>query len=411
MFFDRAITITSLFKYYKNYKTPIHRIKEIIFSSLNGQLVKYTKDDFCALENIDININKGEVVAILGKNGSGKSTLLQSICGTLTPSLGEINVDGRIAALLELGAGFNPEFTGRENIYLNAAILGLPKKEIEKSIDDIINFSEISDYIDHPVKQYSSGMYVRLAFSIAINVDPDILIIDEALSVGDAKFQIKCLNKIKSIVASGKTVLFVSHDITSVRALCTRAIWIDKGKIVMDDDVTNTTSKYLEYMYSDSATIPNNEVVENATNKYINHWGTHKGSIKKVELKNEYNKTCSVFEIGSLMEFQLEYFIPSELISVDTKVAISIKNKKGIDLIVHSANVESNPYEGKLIRTKFTLLNQLAAGEYILVVAIERSNDSEISYLEYIEGVLCFTSVTIEKRHGLFNPEVRVEFY
>ena len=211
-------------KSYKLYNSPIDRLTSIFNLSKNK---KYR--EFNALHNISIEIEKGDVLGIVGRNGAGKSTLLQLICGTLVPTSGEISVTGRIAALLELGSGFNPEVTGKENIFLNAAVLGITREEINEKVDEIIEFSGISDFINRPVKFYSSGMTVRLAFSIATSVSPEILVIDEALSVGDNEFSYKSFSRIEELRAKGATILFCSHSLYQVQSICNKAIWLEKG--------------------------------------------------------------------------------------------------------------------------------------------------------------------------------------
>lgn len=209
---------------------------------LTGHIMK--KEKFWALKGIDFEINKGEVVGIIGKNGSGKSTLLKIMSRITEPTTGEIVMNGRVASLLEVGTGFHPELTGRENVYFNGSILGMKKKEIDAKFDEIVAFSEVEKFLDTPVKFYSSGMYVRLAFAVAAHLDPDILIVDEVLAVGDAAFQKKCLGKMKQSAAEGRTVLFVSHSMQSVKALCTKAIWIDRGKIVKAGNMEEVTDAY-----------------------------------------------------------------------------------------------------------------------------------------------------------------------
>lgn len=415
MYSDNVIEVKGLHKYYPVFSSPLERLKQVLVSSISKKEMKFSDKDFCALSNLTFEIKKGEVVAVLGKNGSGKSTLLQTICGTLSPSKGSVNVFGRIAALLELGAGFNPEFTGRENIYLNASILGLSRKEIEQKMDDIINFSEISAHIDQPVKHYSSGMFVRLAFSVAINVNPDILIIDEALSVGDAKFQAKCIKKIENIMESGTTILFVSHDITSVRTLCKRAIWLDNGQVVMDGEVFEVTSQFMQSMYdsTDESSPENCNMIGVSTgshSKYVSHWGSSKGCIRRVELLDSSDEKSSVFEINQPMTIALEYALPDGVQERDLNISISIKNLKGVDLIVLTTSVDYVDKSKGTINTQFILKNQLSSGEYLIVVALEDNRSSDSFYYEYIEGAEYFMSVSKVKSQGLFNPKVCVKF-
>jgi lipopolysaccharide transport system ATP-binding protein len=210
-----------------------------------------------------LQISGGEVVGIIGRNGAGKSTLLQLVCGTLTPSSGERRVNGRVASLLELGAGFNPEFSGRENIYLNAAILGLSRDETEARFDDIVAFSEIGEFLDQPVKTYSSGMYVRLAFSVAVHVDPDIVIIDEALSVGDSVFARKSFERIMTMKAAGKTILFCSHSMYQIEALCDRALWLELGEIRMEGKPADVVAAYHSFILNRES-VPNQEGIKPA---------------------------------------------------------------------------------------------------------------------------------------------------
>ena len=239
-----AIKVSHLTKVYKLYDKPIDRLKE----SLHPLKKKYHKD-FYALNDINFEIKKGETVGIIGKNGAGKSTLLKIITGVLTASSGHVHVNGRIASLLELGAGFNPEYTGIENIYLQGTLMGYSHGEMEAKIDEILSFADIGDFVHQPVKMYSSGMFARLAFAIAINVDPDILIVDEALSVGDMLFQVKCMARMRTMMESGVTVLFVSHDTHSIKTLCNKAIWIQDGNMIEYGEAGIVTNKYIEVQH------------------------------------------------------------------------------------------------------------------------------------------------------------------
>lgn len=220
-----AIAVRDVSKVYQIFERPQDRLKQMLW---RGR--RKFHDEFWALQGIDFEVRKGETVGIIGKNGSGKSTLLQVICGTITPTTGTVERNGRIAALLELGSGFNPEFTGRENVFLNGAIIGMTRSEMAERFDDIAGFADIGQFIDSPVKHYSSGMFARLAFSVAIHVDPEILIVDEILAVGDAAFQRRCLAKFYDIRERGCTVLFVSHDQYQVKSVCQRAVYLENGR-------------------------------------------------------------------------------------------------------------------------------------------------------------------------------------
>jgi len=242
-----AIRVTDVTKRYMMYARPEDRLKQSVVPRLERLIgrppTKFYKD-FDALHGVSFEVGRGETVGIIGRNGSGKSTLLQVICGTLTPTSGTVEVRGRIAALLELGAGFNPEFSGRENVYMNAAILGLSREETDSRFEAITKFADIGDFLEHPVKTYSSGMFVRLAFAVAINVDPDILVVDEALSVGDEAFQRKCFARIEQIKDRGATILFVSHGAQTIVQLCDRAILMDGGEKLLDGAPKPVVSQY-----------------------------------------------------------------------------------------------------------------------------------------------------------------------
>jgi len=244
---DAVIEVQALSKRYEVYAQPRDRLRQMVMPRLRrlfGLDERRYFRDFWALKKVSFSVKRGETVAIVGQNGSGKSTLLQLVCGTLSPSAGNVRVAGRIAALLELGAGFNAEFSGRENIFLSGLLYGISKEELVKRYDSIVAFSEIGDFIDQQVKTYSSGMYVRLAFSIAAHVDADVLVVDEALSVGDVRFTQKCMRFLREFQKTG-TLLFVSHDTSAVVALCSRAVWLDRGVLRMDGPAKETVEAYL----------------------------------------------------------------------------------------------------------------------------------------------------------------------
>jgi lipopolysaccharide transport system ATP-binding protein len=248
---DIAIKVVNLNKFYQIYNKPFDRLKQFLLPRLTrliGMQPKAYYRKFWALRDVSFTIKRGETVGIIGRNGSGKSTLLQMICGTLNPTDGNIETHGRMAALLELGSGFNPEFTGRENVYMNASVLGLSREDIDARFEDIVAFADIDDFIDQPVKTYSSGMYVRLAFAVIAHVDADILVVDEALAVGDAFFVQKCMRFLRNFMKTG-TVIFVSHDTGAVKNLCNHALWLEKGEILKQGTPKEICDLYLQAFY------------------------------------------------------------------------------------------------------------------------------------------------------------------
>ena len=236
-----AIRVSDMTKTFKLYSDKPNTLKERLVRGWKNKPEIRT-----VLKDINVEINKGETVALIGVNGSGKSTLLKLMTKIIYPNKGKVITNGKLTSLLELGAGFHPDFTGRENIYFNASIFGLTKKEIDKKLNDIIEFSELGDFIDSPIRTYSSGMYMRLAFSVAINVDADILLIDEILAVGDQHYQEKCFAKLEELAKSDKTIVIVSHNLGSIRKLCKRAIWINKGEVAMDGNCDKVIDAYLK---------------------------------------------------------------------------------------------------------------------------------------------------------------------
>lgn len=244
---ELAIEAHALCKHYEMFARPADRLKRLLW----GRRYEAVRV-FQALENVNLSVRHGEVVGLVGRNGAGKSTLLQLLCGTLPPTSGELRVHGRVAALLELGAGFNPEFTGIENVFMNGAILGLTRQEITDRLAAILEFADIGDFVHQPVKTYSSGMFVRLAFAVATSVEPDILVIDEALSVGDGAFARKSFDRIMGLKNAGKTILFCSHSMYQVEALCSRAIWLESGRVRMDGPAADVTSAYATILNADT---------------------------------------------------------------------------------------------------------------------------------------------------------------
>ncbi len=236
-----AIEVVHVTKDYPIFRSPRDRLLSLLWP----RATKARR--FRALDDVNFNVPRGETMGIIGRNGAGKSTLLQVLCGTVSPTAGRVAIHGRFAALLELGAGFNPDFSGRENVYLNASLLGLSREEVDARLDGIRAFADIGDFFDRPVKTYSSGMYVRLAFSVAIHTEPEVLVIDEALSVGDIRFQMKCLERIESLRARGTTVLFVSHSLEQVKRFCQSAIWLENGRIKLFGEANFVADQYRDH--------------------------------------------------------------------------------------------------------------------------------------------------------------------
>lgn len=434
---DISIQVEGLSKCYHIYDRPRDRLLQM----LRRGSKQYFRE-FWALHDVSFSVRRGETVGIIGRNGSGKSTLLQMICGTVAPSTGTISTQGRVAALLELGAGFNVEFTGRENVMLNAAILGFSAQDMQARMAEVLEFSELGDFLDQPVKTYSSGMYARLAFSIAIHVDPDILIVDEALSVGDARFVAKCMRRIKEIKEQGTTILFVSHDVGSIRTLCERVVWLDKGRLVEQGDVFPVTGRYMEYMFQDEQTeeellhaeieseqmsSPDSNVERQGEHaltlatgardmpeilldsRPVTHWGSHKGSIVSAAVLDSDGVRKNVHYWNSAIEVRIDLCIPADIPREHLSVAFSIKDLQGSDLIVST----THDFEEKVLpgaeqfSVSFQLNNYLLTGKYLLVAALENRQHSDIHYYEYVEGAHYFSSLSDARLFGQFQPPIQ----
>ncbi|QBP73983.1 ABC transporter ATP-binding protein [Herbaspirillum huttiense] len=405
---EASIVVEGLSKCHHIYDKPRDRLLQL----LHGGRRQYYRE-FWALRDVSFEVARGETIGLIGRNGSGKSTLLQMICGTLAPTSGTVKTRGRVAALLELGAGFNPEFTGRENIIMNGAILGLTRDEIEARMQDVIEFSELAEFIERPVKTYSSGMYSRLAFSIAINVDPDILIVDEALSVGDARFVAKCMRRIKDIQGKGATILFVSHDVGSVRSLCSRAIWINKGTLVEVGDVFPVTGRYMEFMFQDDDVLPTAQTLDAPVETVAidarpsTHWGSEQGLIKSASVCDAQGNRRDVLEWGERVQVLLEISLPDHIPLEHLCISFSIKDLKGTDLIVSTTQQDMAVClaEGRHFSISFALDNLLVSGKYLLVAAVENRQGADIHYYEYLEGAHYFSSLA-PNFFGLVQPRI-----
>lgn len=387
-----AIKVENLSKVYRLYDTPLDRLKE----SLHPFKKKYHRE-FYALRNVNFEVKRGETVGIIGKNGSGKSTLLKIITGVLTPTSGNITVNGKISALLELGTGFNPEFTGIENIYFSGTIMGYTKEEIDKKIDDIVAFADIGEFINQPVKTYSSGMYVRLAFSVATSIDPEILIIDEALSVGDMFFQAKSMNRMTKMIEKGCSLLFVSHDIGAVKSLCQKAIYFDNGRLKNIGKSEYIVNEYLKNMRTqlelkfEEINMNNNENVSSIKKlkdlkefEYIicdrnNGYGSKQAIIKKYTVLNSYDEKGKEFDWGQ----NITIIAISTFFTEVKKYSIGflIRDIYGLDVFGTNLNHEKidiptiKPDESLSVKFNFDLF--LQPGIYTLTLAVSITNEQQ----------------------------------
>ncbi|MBA3921162.1 MAG: ABC transporter ATP-binding protein [Nostocaceae cyanobacterium] len=289
-----------------------------------------TNEEFWALKDVSFEIKQGDRVGIIGRNGAGKSTLLKLLSRITEPTKGSIRIKGRIASLLEVGTGFHPELTGRENIFLNGAILGMSKTEIQQKFDEIVAFAEVEKFLDTPVKRYSSGMYVRLAFAVAAHLEPEILIVDEVLAVGDVQFQKKCLGKMEEVGKQGRTVIFVSHNMATVTSLCQRAVWLVNGQVHVDGEAEQVTSKYLAYGSENSgeATLTNNH--------------DHKFCFKRISLLNQNGQIASLFDVREPIKINLEYQLVQPIRELE--ISVQIHNSLGVTIFTtnRSSSIASN---------------------------------------------------------------------
>ncbi|WP_025847914.1 ABC transporter ATP-binding protein [Paenibacillus ehimensis] len=391
---NTAIKVDQVSKIYKLYNNPSDRLKEAIHP-----LGRKYHSDFHAVDDITFSIGRGETVGIVGKNGSGKSTLLKMITGVLTPSSGSIQVNGKISALLELGAGFNPEYTGLENIYLNGTIMGYSKEEMDERVEAILSFADIGEFIYQPVKMYSSGMFVRLAFAVAINVDPDILIVDEALSVGDMRFQQKCFRKIEEFQES-KTILFVSHDLSVINKYCQRAIWINEGKL-MDDSTPETISKkYQAFMLGSTLkTAETNNVVERSTNTFVQPLsdnldvlGDNKAKINGISLHDALTGEPTTL-IKPNQSVQLRISVQSNELIQSPIIGFSIKDRLGNIVTQSNSYVLEQELQPLLPGKNYIfgfnyIFPALSRGEYMISPAVASGTQEEHTQHSWVHDAL-----------------------
>ena len=394
-----AIQASHITKLYKLYQKPVDRLKESL--SITGKVLH---KDMYALNDVDFEIHRGESVGIIGTNGSGKSTLLKIITGVLNPTEGNAVVNGKLSALLELGAGFNPEYTGIENIYLSGMIMGYSREEMDEKLQSIVDFADIGEFIHQPVKTYSSGMFVRLAFATQIYADPDVLIVDEALSVGDMRFQQKCYRAMEQIMQD-KTVVLVSHDSGAILHFCKRVIWIEKGKLMFDGDVAEGIRRYqsflingleIEQMATDEGRTKMSPVSQKLrlipVSGEVQRAGTGEVDITECGLFDEAGEFVETAEPGSTYRFAIKVRYPKAIPSVI--VGIAVKNRLGEDAFGFNSDmiglsVDSTCEEAEYIFS--FVMPQLNAGQYTISTAVASGKHQDHIQLCWLHDVWLFS--------------------
>lgn len=426
---ELAVRIRHVTKSFEIYASPRERLKQFILPRLRRlfglQRHDYFKS-FAALSDVSFDIRRGETVGIIGRNGAGKSTLLQILCGTLTPSSGTVQMNGRVAALLELGAGFNGEFTGRENIYMNAGILGLEQAEIDARFSDIVRFADIGDFLDQPVKTYSSGMFVRLAFAVAVHVDADILIVDEALSVGDIYFQAKCMEHMKRLMQEGVTVLFVSHDTSAVKALCTKAVYLDRGKVAAagstDDVVEAYYSAGIRERQSQAVIAPGLDVSDSAAQSqspvdaadlleeksFRENSGFHrtqngKAEFLNVQLLGEDGRKLEAVDFGQKVVLRMKFRSAANVALLG--VGYHIRDRNGFDVIYSDTGIEDCHFtdvaKDETVVIDWAFRVSLREGDYVISAVLSVPLDLSIAKAEICDWVPVAVSMKVGRGHSL----------
>ena len=431
---DIAISVNDVSKMYKLYDNPMDRLKE----SLGLSRKKKYKEHY-ALNHVSFQVHKGETVGIIGTNGSGKSTILKIITGVLSPTGGEVSVNGRISALLELGAGFNGEYSGLENVYLNGSMIGFSREEIDAKLQSILDFADIGEFIHQPVKTYSSGMFVRLAFAVAINIDPEILIVDEALSVGDVFFQAKCYRKFEEFKEMGKTILFVSHDLSSIGKYCDRVVLLNKGEKLAEGgakEMVNLYRRVLVNQYDDADLEEGAENAEAGQDGQLTD-GTAGENVSKKEhagggraMKDSLNLNPKVLEYGSKLGEIVDFAIRDDTgmitnviekgkeFSVQMKVrfqadvndpifSYTLKDLKGTEITGTNTMYEHTPVKpqkaGDVREITFKQIMPLEAGEYMLCLGCTGYKDGDFTVFHRLYDVCNLTVITDKKAVGYFD--------
>lgn len=408
----------NLTKMYKLYDKPSDRLKEAL-----GLTKKKLYKEHYALRDVNFDIQEGECVGIIGTNGSGKSTILKIITGVLTPTQGEVKVDGRISALLELGAGFNMEYSGLENVYLNGTMIGFSKEEIDARLDDILEFADIGDFIHQPVKTYSSGMFVRLAFAVAINIDPEILVVDEALSVGDVFFQAKCYHKFEEFKKQGKTILFVSHDLSSVSKYCDRVILLNKGVKLDEGSPKQMVDLYKQLLVGQDpvkqqeadkekkAAVQSEGTGNFQANPNMLEYGNRMAEIIHFEVLDDRGMLSNTIEKGTEFKIRMKVHFNEDI--QEPIMAYTFKNIKGTEITGTNTMFEkaqvARSGAGDECTVTFTQNMDLQGGEYLLSFGCTGYKDGDFTVFHRLYDACNITVVSSKNTVGFYDMNSRIE--
>lgn len=417
-----SIRVNDISKMYKLYEKPIDKVKEALSFSR-----KKRYEEFFALNHICFEVYKGETFGIIGTNGSGKSTLLKIITGVVKATQGEVFIDGKISALLELGAGFNPEYTGLENIYLNGTTMGYSREDMKEKVPEILSFADIGEFINQPVKNYSSGMFARLAFAVAINVEPDILIVDEALSVGDVFFQNKCYKKFSELRSKGITILFVSHDISSVKQMCSRVLWIERGIQQMCGDSVEVCNAYSNSIQKKSFLIDKQETEDSYlikkldTKEYPPITYSKESKINdKIKILSAFFLDCNnkiVTELETRKKYTINIIFKSQCEVDKCITGFTIETLKGLWVINCNSAICANkePFyvkENSTVRVEFSfIVPPIMKGTYIVGAAISKGEIENFEVLTWLYQIMNITIINKGANSAIIDIEPEIEIY
>jgi len=426
-----ALKLENVSKCFQIYEKPHHRLLQGLFRGRR----QYFKE-YWALKDISFTVNRGETVGIIGRNGAGKSTLLQIICGILTPTSGNLEINGRVAALLELGAGFNPEFNGRENVFLNGAVLGLSQQEIKNRFDEIASFADIGDFLEQPVKTYSSGMYVRLAFAVATCVDPDILVVDEALAVGDVKFQAKCFRRFEELIGDGTTILFVTHSTEQIVRHCSWSVLLEQAVVKEMGDSKMVSNHYLDLLFGVDRVKPKenhqekidapedtpaksvlNDTFENRStyNQDEYRWGN--GEVEIIDYLVTRDGVTNISSLEGKESFQVIIAVLFHADIVNPIFGLTVKTPDGVTICgENSRDCKGGPLprpmqKGERIQVSFTLQQVFCQGDYLFSVGVVEEREGELVPLDRRYDSIYLHVTSDKDSYGLVDLGIRVDLH